>query len=121
MAPGDTTVGTRLIVKIDMRPSAQGNQALEARSLDGPAEVIPWTLVVIPWTLVVIPWTLVVIPWTLVVIPWTLVVIPWTLVAGNGIFHREVVDLGRAPLWTLVARLAIIPWTLVAQTNSRIN
>jgi len=62
-----------------------------------------------------------VIPWTLVIIPWTLVVIPWTLAAAKGVSHKLLVDLGRAPLWTLVARLAVIPWTLVAQTNSRIK
>jgi hypothetical protein len=31
------------------------------------------------------------------------------------------VESGRAPYWSLVARLAVIPWSLVAHTNSRLK
>ena len=31
------------------------------------------------------------------------------------------VESGRAPLWSLVARIGLFPWSLVAQTNSTLK
>ncbi len=38
----------------------------------------------------------------------------------NPVFHSPSVESGRAPYWTLVARLGVIHWSLVAHTNSRL-